>query len=146
MFFNAITKIALITVMIFKCTSFLNLRKIFSQNRTWYNRSFQHEQSTFGKRYSYLMRSIQADSSMGVPSILSRRTRSTAQEHPTDPPRFSTSRIIRAGPNQWHREKSNRSPLFPAAAEEEDEEEVLEFHVKTSFMCPVWQRRWSIHR
>lgn len=75
---------ALITEVICTCTSFLNLRKILLQNQTWYNRSFQHEQSTFGKRCSYLMRSIQADSSMGVSSILSRCTRSTTQEHPTD--------------------------------------------------------------
>lgn len=72
-------------------------------------------------------------------SILSWRTRSTTQERPTDLEVLYKSRIIHAGPNQWHREKSDHSPLFPAAAEEneEEEEEVLEFHVKTSFTSCV---------
>lgn len=135
--------------VIYKSINFSNFCEILLQNESdaiaTFNMSGVRSENVVVISW---MRSIRADLSMGVPSILSRCTRSTIQEHPTDLEVLSTSRIIRAGPNQWHREKSNRSLLFPAAAEEEEEEEeVLEFHVKTSFtVCPVWQRRWSIHR
>lgn len=45
---------------------FLEPSQNFFTEWSWYNCSFQHERNTFGKRCSYLMRSIQADPSMGV--------------------------------------------------------------------------------